>query len=68
MPECEGRIVKEKKTQQCINVAFLQVATDEDEDESATWLCKKCTRNFMKKTDWFGVFDDGKVPPNINQS
>jgi hypothetical protein len=65
MPVCEGRLIKEQKTQQCINPAFLQIATD-DEDESATWLCKKCAKNFMKKTDWFGVFDDGRVP-NINQ-
>ena len=70
MPVCEGRVSREKKnlmhrSGQCTNAAFLQVAT-EDDDESATWLCKKCMNNFVKESDmWFGVFDDGNLPPNM---
>jgi hypothetical protein len=37
----------------------------EDEDESSVWLCKKCMNNFLKKRNWFGVFDDGKIPSNM---
>ena len=74
MPICEGRISKATeyknskqvhRTGQCPNPAFLQVAVD-DEDESAVWLCKKCTRKFLGSSqEWYGVFDDGRAPSNF---
>lgn len=79
MPLCEGRISKETqykndkqvhRTGQCPNPAFVQVAVDEDDDESAVWLCKKCARKFIGSSqEWYGVFDDGKAPSNfLNQN
>jgi hypothetical protein len=72
MPPCEGRISKAisdkgtHRTGQCTNPAFLQVAVDEDDDESAVWLCKKCTRKFLGSSqEWYGIFDDGKPPSNF---
>jgi hypothetical protein len=71
MPQCEGRVSNEKKklihkAGQCSSSAFLQVCTDENDDESATWLCKKCAKNFLvENAEWFGIFDDGKLPPNM---
>jgi hypothetical protein len=71
MIRCEGRVSKEKKklihkAGQCPNPAFLQFCTDENDDESATWLCKKCAKNNLNNmSEWFGVFDDGKLPPNM---
>lgn len=75
MPLCEGRISKETinknnkqfhRTGQCANPAFVQVAVEEDEDESAVWLCKKCARKFIGSSqEWYGVFDDGKAPSNF---
>ena len=70
MPTCEGRVSREKRklfhrSGQCTNAAFLRLATEED-DESATWLCKNCMNKFVKESDqWFGVFDDGNLPPNM---
>jgi hypothetical protein len=71
MPSCEGRVSKEKKkllhrAGQCTSAGQLRVCTDENDDESAIWLCKNCTSNFLKESDaWFGIFDDGYLPPNM---